>query len=223
MTRDAPALAKEDQTPRVSPTHSWQRGRRGQTCRSAHLHEQRRIELRDRASEERVAAASIQCAGPGPPGWPHEPHGPTATRAASAVESDVAKTDSFFSRSVEWQLGQSETVPNGRAFRIRARTCEAHIGKSGVPEGLLHGKLGNNADRLQVGRTLPDEGNHWPPDQVSTTTYLRPPDVFGSSSSARDSSYGALHLGSPSQHLEFRTKDDAPSPRTKDFGSCVSG
>jgi hypothetical protein len=47
---------------------------------------------------------------PGPPGWPHEPHAPAATGSASAVDPAVAKTDSFFSRSVERQLGQSGTV-----------------------------------------------------------------------------------------------------------------
>jgi len=48
---------------------------------------------------------------PGPPGWPHVVQAPAATGSASAVEPAVANTDSFFSRSVERQLGQAGTVP----------------------------------------------------------------------------------------------------------------
>jgi uncharacterized membrane protein YkvA (DUF1232 family) len=48
---------------------------------------------------------------PGPPGWPQVPHAPAAAGSASAVEPAVAKTDSFFSRSVERQPGHAGTVP----------------------------------------------------------------------------------------------------------------
>jgi hypothetical protein len=47
---------------------------------------------------------------PGPPGWPQLPQGPAARGAGSGPPADVANTESFFSSSVEWQLGQSGTV-----------------------------------------------------------------------------------------------------------------
>lgn len=58
-----------------------------------------------------VARARLQpkAQDPGPPGWPQLPQGPAAAGAASAVVA-VAKTDSFFARSVEWQRGQSGTA-----------------------------------------------------------------------------------------------------------------
>lgn len=46
----------------------------------------------------------------GPPGCPHELHGLAAAGARSKVDLGEAKTESFFSRSVERQLGQSGTV-----------------------------------------------------------------------------------------------------------------
>jgi hypothetical protein len=42
-------------------------------------------------------------------GLPQAPQGPTAA-AASGCEAAVANTESFFSSSVEWQLGQSGTL-----------------------------------------------------------------------------------------------------------------
>ena len=59
---------------------------------------------------ESVGALQLSAQEPGPFGWPHEPHGPAATDVASGFDPAVAKTDSFFARSVEWQLGQSATV-----------------------------------------------------------------------------------------------------------------
>jgi hypothetical protein len=56
------------------------------------------------------AAAQFSAQAPGPPGCPQEPQGPGAAGADFAVDTAVEKTDSFFSSSVEWQLGQSGTV-----------------------------------------------------------------------------------------------------------------
>ena len=77
----------------------------------------------------RVVMGVRSCAGvwaqctaqePGPSGWPQLPQGPIADiGAASAGEPWVAKTDSSFSRSVEWQLGHAATVVE----RTRVSNC----------------------------------------------------------------------------------------------------
>jgi hypothetical protein len=56
------------------------------------------------------SAAQFSPHAPGPSGCPQEPQGPGAAGADFVVDTAVEKTDSFFSSSVEWQLGQSGTV-----------------------------------------------------------------------------------------------------------------
>jgi hypothetical protein len=58
------------------------------------------------ASAVRLLQFSAQ--DPGPRGSPQLPQAPTG--AASSPDPAVAKTESFFATSVEWQLGQPGTV-----------------------------------------------------------------------------------------------------------------
>ena len=66
---------------------------------------------RDSLARGTTVRDQLSAQDPGPPGCPQLLQAPTSAGCASVLEAAVANTDSFFSRSVERQLGQAGAVP----------------------------------------------------------------------------------------------------------------